>query len=59
MINGLDLNTIDRLKYINKIIKHYDNKVIPYQLCEICFKPKNLIICGICKNFFHLEVRIT
>ena len=45
-----------RLLYINNFIKKYDHRVLPYQLCEICFKSKNLIICSICKSFFHLKV---
>ena len=43
------------LSKLNSFSKFYKNKQIPYQICEICYKPNNLILCQICKNFYHLE----
>ena len=43
------------LTKLNSFSKFYKNKQIPYQICEICYKPNNLILCQICKNFYHLE----
>jgi hypothetical protein len=46
----------EKIKKLNELYKAYENKQINYQLCEICFKPNNLIICEICKNYYHLKV---
>ena len=45
-----------KLEAINKFYKTYDNKILPYQFCELCYKSNNLIICDICKCFYHIEV---
>jgi hypothetical protein len=47
---------IEKLQFINKLFKKYDKICIPYQLCEKCMKPKNLLICEVCRNYFHPEV---
>ena len=47
---------IEKLKIINEVYKKYDKNCVPYQLCEICIKPINLSICGVCRNYFHSEV---
>lgn len=41
------------LAKLNSIAKSYGFKQIPYQICEICFHPLNLIICSFCKNQYH------
>lgn len=48
--------TKDRLLLINSIFKNFDQRVITYQICELCFKPQNLIMCDICKNYYHPKV---
>jgi hypothetical protein len=44
------------LEIINNYFKKFDNKTIPYALCEKCYKTNNLIICDVCKNYYHLKV---
>ena len=52
-------STEDKIIFINNIFKRVDNRIVPYQLCEICLKPQDVIICEICKNYFHIRVTIT
>ena len=40
---------------INNLFKKYENKANFVQLCERCFNGKNILICEICKLFYHLE----
>ena len=47
---------IEKLTIINEVYKKYDKHCVPYQLCEICIKPRNLLICEVCRNYFHSEV---
>jgi hypothetical protein len=51
-----DFTLGNKLEKINKAFMTYDKSLIPFQLCEICWKTNNLIICEICKNYYHLEV---
>ena len=44
--------TLLSLSKLNSLAKSYI-KQIPYQICEICFHPLNLIICSFCKNNYH------
>ena len=48
--------TKEKLLFINTIFKRFDERVVAYQICEICMKPQNLIICDICKNYYHPKV---
>jgi hypothetical protein len=51
--------TRDKLLLINTIFKQFDERVITYQICELCLKPQNLILCEICKNYYHPKVKNT
>jgi len=51
-----DDSTKTKINFINKVFKQYDKKLITYQLCEECLDSGNLIICEVCKNYYHLKV---
>ena len=44
------------LKSINKFFKQYDGKEAGFQICNVCCLKDNLIICYICKQYYHIEV---
>jgi hypothetical protein len=46
----------ENCEMINNYFKTFDSVGIPNQICEICYKPRNLIICDTCKLYFHKEV---
>lgn len=48
----------EHFQKINNLFRIYDNAVSLVHVCEKCFKEQNLMMCEICKLFFHLEVRI-
>jgi hypothetical protein len=56
MIADNDIQMIHNLELLNTCFKLYDSKSISYQLCDICFLPNDLVICNICKGFFHSYV---
>lgn len=50
-------NFLCKLKEINLKFKKLENKIINYQICEVCMDVNDLIICEICKNYYHLNVK--
>lgn len=49
--------TFEHIQYINGLFKKFDNYPNLVQICEKCFKEDNLLLCEICKLFYHLEVQ--
>lgn len=45
-----------QIQHINTLFKSFDHSTNLIQICEKCFKEDNLLICEVCKLFFHLEV---
>lgn len=40
---------------LNTLAKTLTNKQIPYQICEVCYQPRGLLLCQICKNNYHMK----
>ena len=55
-----NISTIKKtnLKLINKFFKQHDGKERGFQICNVCYLKDNLIICYICKQYYHIEVNI-
>lgn len=49
----MDFNHIEK---INSKFKLHDNLNGLVQICERCLGTDNLVICEVCKMFFHVEV---
>ena len=58
MSQNVDNFSETKIDLINSYFKQFDKKILNYQICEICYKTKNLIMCECCKNFFHIQVKI-
>lgn len=43
------------IKEINKFFKEYDFNNSIINVCDQCFKEDNLLVCDICKQYFHKE----
>jgi hypothetical protein len=55
---SLTINKLNNCKAINKFFKSFDGKEGGFQICNVCYLKDNLIICYICKQYYHLEVYI-
>lgn len=44
------------VKELNNLFTKYDNAYSLIQLCERCYKSGNLVLCEICRLFYHMEV---
>ena len=45
--------SINILSKLNSIANENFHQIIPLKVCEICYKPNDLLICEICKSGFH------
>ena len=55
---SLTINKTNNYKAINKYFKNFDGKEGGFQICNVCYLKDNLIICYICKQYYHIEVYI-
>lgn len=50
-----DNNSSRAIMLANYILKEYDNNTPIINICDQCFKEGNLLVCEICKQYFHKE----